>query len=113
MTAITVELDEITSQTLHALSKSEGRDMPHLASKLLKEVLLSRNGSENGNDAEIDLIMQARQELSESLWRRYRQLTNKRRKETISEDEYTELLDLGDTIEIHHAKRIEAAAQLS
>ena len=57
--------------------------------------------------------MQARQELPEALWRRYRQLTNKRRNETIAEDEYTELLDLGDTLEIHHVKRIEASAQIA
>jgi len=113
MTAITVELDDITSQTLSALSKSEGRDMPHIASKIIKDALLSQNGSDSNNTNEIDLIMQARQELPEALWRRYRQLTNKRRNETIAEDEYTELLDLGDTLEIHHVKRVEASAQIA
>jgi len=113
MTAITVELDDITSQTLSALSKSEGRDMPHIASKITSRTRFSQNGSDSSNTNEIDLIMQARQELPEALWRRYRQLTNKRRNETIAEDEYTELLDLGDTLEIHHVKRVEASAQIA
>lgn len=113
MTAITVELDDITSQTLNALSKSEGRDMPHIASKIIKDALFSQNGSDSSNITEIDLIMQAREELPAATWRRYRQLIGKRRDEKITEEEYAELLQWDEEIETHHFHRIEAAAQLA
>jgi hypothetical protein len=112
MTAVTLELDDKTVQTLRSMSRSHENDLPRLISEMLQNALASEPAANNGT-AELDLIRQARQELPATTWRRFRLLTKKRREETISADEYDELLELGDTLEIHHAKRIEAAAQLA
>jgi hypothetical protein len=46
-------------------------------------------------------------------WQRYHDLVAKRRAETLTEDEYTELADLTNEREVAHASRIERLFELA
>ena len=110
MSILTIELDSLTENRLQERSLQEGRNKEELAAHLLAGAARSDRYL---TPQEIEWLRLAREELSDTLWKRYRKLGRKRKAETIAPDEYAELLELGSQIEVQHVKRLEAVWQLS
>ncbi len=62
---------------------------------------------------ETELLLKINQGLSQDLEKRYQILTHKRDEETLTEQEYQELLQLTDQVEIHQAQRLNYLAKLA
>ncbi len=62
---------------------------------------------------ETELLLKINQGLSQDIEKRYQILTQKRSQETLTEQEYQELLQLSDRVEIHQAQRLDYLAQLA
>jgi hypothetical protein len=80
-------------------------------------LLLIKNDSKTPEEIqrrqELMLLQQINQGLAEEVWTRYFHLMGLREKEIINEDEYEELLDLTETIELDHAERINKLVHLA
>jgi hypothetical protein len=63
--------------------------------------------------AESELLLKINQEFPSELRKRYNELTAKRDAETLTPDEYDELLRLTDQIEMLQARRIEYLSELA
>ncbi len=63
--------------------------------------------------AETQLLQQINASLPATMWQRYRQLIQLRQQERLSEAEYSELLQLSDTIETYHVQRMAWLAELA
>jgi hypothetical protein len=59
------------------------------------------------------LLQKINQEPSTETWQRFALLTAKRRAETLTDEEYEELLELVNEIELRDAKRVEYLAELA
>jgi hypothetical protein len=62
---------------------------------------------------EAELLLQINQGLPPEIQQRYQELIAKRRSETLTSDEYSELLRLTGTVESLEAKRVESLAELA
>ncbi len=62
---------------------------------------------------EAELLQKINQGLSVEMQQRFNLLTAKRRAETLTSEEYQELLELVDEIELRDAKRVEYLAELA
>lgn len=62
---------------------------------------------------EAELLQKINAGLPEEVWQRYRALIGKRRAETLTPEEHTELIALSDQIEEANARRIEHLAELA
>ncbi|MBE9074654.1 STAS/SEC14 domain-containing protein [Microcystis sp. LEGE 08355] len=62
---------------------------------------------------ETELLLKINQGLSQDNQGRYQLLINKRNEENLTEQEYQELLELSDQMEIHQTQRLEYLAQLA
>ena len=82
----------------------------HVAARLLAGVT---HTEKRLTPQEITLLRLAREELSDAHWNRYRKLGRKRRAETITPEEYAELLESGNQIEVHHVERLKAVWELA
>jgi hypothetical protein len=60
-----------------------------------------------------ELLLQINQGLPPDIQQRYQELMVKRRSETLTSEEYSELLRLTDTVESLEAKRVESLAELA
>lgn len=65
------------------------------------------------SERETELFGRINGSVSEDHWTRYEQLLAKRKVAPLSDDERVELLRLGDEIEVQHADRIDALAELA
>lgn len=110
MSTLTIDLDKATEQTLSQISAQEGSAIEQVATRLLARAVRSDKPL---TPHEIHLLRLAREDLPDAHWRRYRKLGRKRRTETITPEEYTELLELGNQIEVHHVKRMTAVWELA
>jgi hypothetical protein len=110
MSTLTIELDSLTENRLQERSLQEGRKKEELAAHLLARAARSDRFL---TPQEIEWLRLSREELSDTHWKRYRKLGRKSKTGTISPEEYAELLDLGNQIEVHHAKRLKAVWELS
>jgi hypothetical protein len=63
--------------------------------------------------AESELLLKINQGIPEDVWKRYNDLITKRRAETLTPDEYDELLRLTDQIEALNVRRIEYLSELA
>jgi hypothetical protein len=77
------------------------------------EVLNDALGRAGAATREGELLRRLDLGLSPEAWARYRSLVTKRRDESISEPELTELISLTDQIESANARRLEAVTELS
>ncbi len=59
------------------------------------------------------LLEQINSGLPEESWRRYHELTDKRRAESLTSSEHSELISLSDRVEALNARRMESLAELS
>jgi len=110
VSTLTIELDKATEQSLSQISAKEGNAIEQVATHLLASAVRTGNPL---TPQELRLLRLAREELSEAHWKRYRKLGRKQRNEPISDEERTELLELGSQIEVHHVERLKAVFELS
>lgn len=64
-------------------------------------------------ESESQLLEQINVGLPGTIWEQYRELTEKRRDETLTEDERAELLDLTNMVELWNARRLELLLELA
>ena len=88
----TLELEQFVSEVLTLMAKHLGRELTF---------------------AEENLVQTIRMGLSKELRHRCAQLIAKRREETLTPEEYTELLDLTDQVEEQEQSRLRALAELA
>ncbi len=110
MSTLTIELDSSTENQLRQRSLAEGRNQEEIAAHLLARALHTRPLL---SPQEISLLQTAREELPDAHWKRYRKLGRKSKAGTILPEEYAELAELGNQIEVHHAKRLQAVFVLA
>ncbi len=113
MPTLSIELDSQTEQHLKQLQAQEGETMGRIASRILAKSLGSTPAFSSRGAREIELLDAIRQELPAAMWRKYRFLIRKLRKEALTETEHKELLALRDRIEQDHLARIENLLELS
>lgn len=88
----TADLEWLTNQILALRAKRRAPSLPHKEAELLQKI---------------------NQGLPAATQQRFDLLTAKRRAETLTEEEYEELLQLVDEIELRDAKRVEYLAELA
>ena len=88
----TPDLEWLTNQVLALRSKRRAPSLPRKEAELLQKI---------------------NQGLSVEMQQRFNLLTAKRRAETLTSEEYQELLELVDEIELRDAKRVEYLAELA
>lgn len=67
----------------------------------------------NLSEKESELLLKINRNLDENIQKRYQLLINKREDESLSKNEYQELLHLTDQVEKHQAERLKYLAELS
>ncbi|MFZ4662557.1 MAG: STAS/SEC14 domain-containing protein [Caldilineaceae bacterium] len=88
----TADLEWLTNQVLAVRAKRRAPSLPH---------------------KEVELLQKINQGLPAETQQRFDLLTAKRRAETLTDEEYEELLELVDEIELRDAKRVEYLAELA
>ena len=75
--------------------------------------LKAKHQSPSLSKDETELLLKINRGIAQNIQQRYRVLINKRKQETLTEQEYRELLRLTDKVEIHQAQRLDYLAQLA
>lgn len=75
--------------------------------------LKAKHQSPSLSKNETELLLKINQGIPPAIQKRYQILINKRNQETLTEQEYQELLQLTDQVEIHQAQRLEYLVQLA
>ncbi len=65
------------------------------------------------SDTESELLMKINEGVPDTVQRRYDELIAKRRKESLTPEEYSELLELTDQMELLDARRLASLAELA
>jgi hypothetical protein len=101
--------------TSHNLLKAAESLAPREFDKLAQGIaeLQTRRNGHSLSSHEARLLRQINKGFSDSWWKRYHLLIDKRRAETLTRAEQRELLDLTDQLENREAKRMEALAKLA
>ncbi|MDQ5850740.1 MAG: hypothetical protein M3380_01465 [Chloroflexota bacterium] len=113
---VTIDLPpELVTQLRDAAAQA-GLD----TNEYIVNVLQARLGQFNGErgairlpTAEAALLQQVNQGFPQQTWQQYNELVAKRRAETLTPDEHTALIELGDQIEQANARRIAALVELA
>ncbi len=75
--------------------------------------LKAKHQSPSLSKDETELLLKINRGISQNIQQKYQILINKREQETLTEQQYQELLQLTDKVEIHQAQRLEYLAQLA
>ncbi|MGH9800798.1 MAG: hypothetical protein ACRD82_10570, partial [Blastocatellia bacterium] len=116
--SLTIELKPELEIRLRDAANKAGLDAKTFITLSLEE-RLRESDSKNGklpprlSKRESGLIKKINEGLPEEIWKQYRQLAAKRRAETLTRKEHTELIALSDKIEELGSRRMEALVQLS
>jgi hypothetical protein len=102
-----MSLDEL----LNAANQLNETDLETLVNRIL--LLRARRKAPILPSEETSLLLQINQGIPTDLHQRYHHLTEKRDAETLTNDEYEELLQLSDRIELLTAQRVEALVNLA
>lgn len=96
------------------LEAVEQLSLPELE-RFVQEViaLRAKHNASNLSRDESELLLKINQSLPQNVQTRYQLLTDKRKKETLTEQQYKELLDLSEQVEIHQAERLGNLAKLA
>ena len=105
-----INLSPEAAEQLHHLSKSRGTGDSETASLLLSDVL---RASVTGPPGEKELLANIARGWEQPRWARYHELTGKRRSETLSAVEYSELASLTEEREILNSERLANLIALS
>jgi hypothetical protein len=104
MTATVEELSE-------AVAHLDPTDLERLSTSVLER--LQNRGKAGEHFQEAVLLLGIHETLNNALWERYAVLIARRRAETLTEVEYTELRQLTQEVEAQDARRLELLAQLA
>lgn len=110
MSTLTIELDSHTEHLLQEFSLLQGRKREEIVANLLSKSLIAPLA--NGK-SEATLLAMINQSWNEQEWRRYHELTDLRKEELISEEQYEELCVLTNEREFVHANRLRLVFQLA
>jgi hypothetical protein len=111
MSMLQLELDIETEKRLKHLSQQEGGDIGEIALRLLAQA--ARSARPVQEIAEAELLQKINEGWSPQRWERYHTLTAKRSAETLTDEEYAELVALTNEREIAHARRIKYLVELA
>ena len=106
---MTIELTREEENKLRELAARHGRRPEALATDVVR-LQIAREPFATRED---ELQMLLSDGLPVEFWDRYNTLTAKRRAETLTEEEHTELLGLIQTMERWNVRRLEVAAELA
>jgi len=96
---------------LKAAQQLNPRDLEQFTKEVLK--LKAQQNAQSLPEAEAELLLKINQGLDLAVKKRYQALLEKRDTETLSHNEYMELLKLTDIVEDHQAKRLKYLAELA
>jgi hypothetical protein len=111
MPAIQLTAELSSEQLLQAVTQLSPREL----TKFLKQVATVRppQAEHTLSRQESELLLKINQGVPEPVQQRYNELIAKRRAMTLTPDEYTELLNLTDQVELCDAQRMEYLAELA
>ena len=116
---VTIQLEATKERELWELATAQGQEPGELARRAVEEYLRRRHSGEAPHEgvclpiAEAQLLQEINRGLPETAWRRYHELVARRRAETLTEEEYGELISLTDEVELANARRMEKLAHLA
>jgi hypothetical protein len=105
--ALTINLPQAVEQELLQDAASKGMSLDRYLLRLLKQAAaLSQPKGVAKQMSETDLLKKINLDISDAQWATYRHLIGLRRAEQLTEQEHGDLIQLGNTIEDAHAKRM-------
>lgn len=108
---ITINLSPELEERLKEVAEKTGKDVGNYILSMLEEKLHPGPGSPREKEAE--LLQHINLGISQEEWARFFQLIEKRDAEQLRPEEYQELLDLTNAIELANARRMEYLVELS
>lgn len=111
MPTIHIEAQVSPHELLKAVGQLEPADLEQFVSQVL--ALRVQQESPAPLPSEAELLRRVALALPSEVERRYRELIAKRKAESLSPNEYAELLRLTDEVEMHEMNRLQALVQLA
>lgn len=112
---LTLEIQPDLEWQLRQEAAREGLDTAGYVLRLLSERLRRRPAPKQTHldPKQANLLLKINEGLPETSWQRYQTLIERRRAETLTNEEHAELLALSDTIEEAHARRVGYLSELA
>lgn len=111
MPTIQLTADLSAEALFRAIEQLEGEELDRLVNRVL--ALRARRHKERIEDTEAGLRERVSCRLPSEVQQRYEELIDKRNLETLTDDEYGELLQLGDRAEAADVERVSALMELA
>ena len=111
MTIVKVETELTTDNLLKAVGQLNKHEIEQFVSQVIN--LRAQRLVHRLSQAEAQFIMKINQGLPAEVKKRYDELVDKRRDESLSSEEYSELLRLSNQIENLEAKRMQSLSELA
>jgi hypothetical protein len=111
MADVNVEAPISAEQLLKAVSQLSSPELEEFVQRVL--MLQAQRRTLRQPHGEDELLREIHRQLPSDLQPRYDELVAKRRAETLTQEEYEELLRLTDEVETHNTRRVESLVQLS
>ncbi len=99
------------NELLKAVGQLNPPDLERFVAEALR--LQAAQKAPSLSKSESELLMKINQQIPAAMSQRYAELISKRRAETLTSDEYAELLAVGERIEQLETQRMEALAELA
>jgi hypothetical protein len=114
---LTIEIERELEEQLRVEAARAGLDPDKYIINALEDRLRERATRQQGaphlTHAESDLLQKINQGLPEHIWQRYNELIAKRRAESLTAEEQTELIGISDGIEQANAERMAHLGELA
>ena len=112
---LTIEITPELESQVREQAKQQGLGADEYVVNILQEHLrhTQQHDARRLSETESRLLQQINEGLPPEMWRRYNELTAKRRAETLTPDEHAALIALSDQIEELNAHRLESLAELA
>jgi hypothetical protein len=111
MADVNVEAPISAEQLLKAVNRLSSPELEEFVQRVL--VLQAQRRTLRLPHSEDELLREINRQLPGDLQRRYDELVAKRRAETLTQEEYEELLRLTEEVETHNTRRVESLVKLS
>ncbi|MBL7794081.1 MAG: hypothetical protein JNK77_17260 [Saprospiraceae bacterium] len=110
--SITIHIKEDLEKWLRQRAEAEGYHLDDYIVKMLEAQAQHKAGLEY-KERELELLQKINLGLPADIWVRYAELKEKRQFETLLPDEWTELIDITDRIEVANAQRMPYLIELA
>jgi len=111
MPTISIEAELSSDKLLEAVSQLSPLELEKFASQIL--ALRAQYRAPNLSQSEAELLLKINQGVPPTIQKRYDELVAKRRAETLTPEEYDELLGLTEQVEKFETRRIEDLTELA